>query len=102
VVEQYESLNLALFLRAMSALSYTVILRVNVVKLPCICFECLNDRWTEEMTNFYMHHSLALLTKVFCKMSLTSRFTSYEARPGGQVVIAVVFFKHCLVTRSPV
>ena len=64
VVEQYESLNLALFLRAMSALSYTVILRVNVVKLPCICFECLNDRWTEEMTTFYMQHSLALLSKV--------------------------------------
>jgi hypothetical protein len=29
-------LNLALFLRAMSALSYTVISRVNVVKLPCV------------------------------------------------------------------
>ena len=56
MVEQYESLNLALFLRAMSALSYTVILRVNVGEAAVYLFR-VSKRQVDGGNDQFLHAS---------------------------------------------
>ena len=54
MVEQYESLNLALFLRVMSALLFMAGERY-VVKLPCVCLIIVGDMLSVVCTVIHRH-----------------------------------------------
>ena len=77
MVEQYESLNLALFLRAMSALSFMAGERY-VVKLPCVRLIIVGGMLSEvfrghgHVIRCIQHGVIGLDDRGFCSMVLAS------------------------------